>query len=132
MFQNIITGRARIILYGIYGYSGWFLAAIVAAYYAAGQTNPRWLVIAGAVYMFLGKLFGQLAGDNVDLVGNVVPTAPAVIPASSPVSPPPAVATTVMPPAVTSPAVLTVASVPPGYVQTESGLVKAPVTNAGE
>lgn len=124
MFQNIIPERARIILYGVYGYAGWILAAIVAGFYAAGQ-NPRWLIISGAVYMFLGKPFSQLAGDNV-----TIPTLPVVAPAA------PATTTASTVPAVV-PATTSVTpptTVPAGYVQTESGLVPAPATvpNAGE
>lgn len=73
MLQNLIPPRGRIILYSVYGYIGIAVGAVQTAYLAIAE-QPVWLTITVAVYLFLGKPIGQLAGDNVDLSGTVVPT----------------------------------------------------------
>lgn len=99
MLTDILTGRARQIVYAIWKIIAVVTGTIQVGYLTVGQT-PTWVAIAIASVMYIGVAIGALAQDNVPLTGNV--TVPSFIGAN----------------------VGKDTSVPAGYVQSESGIVK--------
>lgn len=71
--QEIISGKARKVLYAIYAFVGLGLTATSAGLLAAGETDPKWILVAYAVYGVVGSGFGFTAAANVVPVGEVQP-----------------------------------------------------------
>jgi len=68
MLSQIISDRARKIVYAVYALAGVVLGSVYVAYQSTPAEQPEWLTVAVAVFAYLGTAFGALAGGNVPSV----------------------------------------------------------------
>lgn len=64
MLTELMPPAARKAVYLVYGLIGLGLGATQTAYSAAGTSQPTWLVVAFAVFGFLGTGLGIVAAGN--------------------------------------------------------------------
>jgi hypothetical protein len=62
---DVLTPKARKLVYGIYAVLGLLIGAIQVGYGAASVSTPTWLKVALAVFAFVGTGIGAAAGSNV-------------------------------------------------------------------
>lgn len=82
----MIPAKARAVIYTVFGLVGVGVGATEVGYLAARADQPVWLVVAIAVYSFLGTAFGYTALTHTpssDAAGSIVTTPTAVVPNSA-------------------------------------------------
>ncbi len=68
---EIVSGKARQVLYAVFAFLGVGLGATQVAYMAADAGQPQWLTVAIAVFAFVGTAFGFTAAANVGVGGEL-------------------------------------------------------------
>jgi hypothetical protein len=96
---TLIPAAVRQALYVLYAVAGVALGSIQVAFIAATVSQPAWLVVAFAIYVYIGGALGLTAAANVPTLTGTPAVAPTVqvpvsvlsapaIPAAAPVLPP--------------------------------------------
>lgn len=62
---DVIPGSARKWFYAVYAVVATGLGATAVWFSSLGDGQPKWLVAASAVWLFVGGAFGLTAGANV-------------------------------------------------------------------
>lgn len=65
MLTDILTGKARKIIYAVYAVAGLVLGATQVGVLSVGGPQPVWLTVALAVFAYVGTAIGATAGANV-------------------------------------------------------------------
>jgi hypothetical protein len=71
---DILPAGVRRVLYAVYALAGLCFGAIQVGYSAGSLDQPVWLIVAWAVFGFVGTALGLTAASNITPLANVVET----------------------------------------------------------
>lgn len=77
---DIVPPAARKWIYAVFALVSTAIAAAAVGFATADVAQPDWLLVLGAVWLFLGGAFGLTAGANVNEPGrhaHILPAPPA-------------------------------------------------------